>query len=169
MAELPPPAADQLRSSEDVPVAAALPIPVAPRGWYPDPHGAPRERWWDGEAWTDVTHRRAKAGLYSAEYQRSLWAGANRLAGVARWVNLAALVLMLAGLFSLLATEGSKATMLALVVTGFLLAIAGLVLALIALARSERLGAKALAVYQVVAAPLAIFMGLIVLTATAAL
>ncbi len=24
-------------------------------GWYPDPHGEPRERFWDGHGWTDQT------------------------------------------------------------------------------------------------------------------
>lgn len=24
-------------------------------GWYPDPHGEPRERYWDGHTWTDQT------------------------------------------------------------------------------------------------------------------
>ena len=26
-------------------------LPVA--GWYPDPAGGPRSRWWDGTAWTE--------------------------------------------------------------------------------------------------------------------
>ena len=30
------------------------PITTAPipAGWYPDPHGNPQQRWWDGDAWT---------------------------------------------------------------------------------------------------------------------
>lgn len=27
-----------------------------PAGWYPDPYGEPRLRWWDGSQWTDATH-----------------------------------------------------------------------------------------------------------------
>jgi hypothetical protein len=26
--------------------------PRSPAGWYPDPEGAQRQRWWDGERWT---------------------------------------------------------------------------------------------------------------------
>jgi hypothetical protein len=29
--------------------------PAAAAGWYPDPHGEPAHRWWDGQAWTDTT------------------------------------------------------------------------------------------------------------------
>ncbi|MFF2372253.1 DUF2510 domain-containing protein [Agromyces sp. NPDC058110] len=30
------------------------PVPAtAPAGWYPDPSGAPAQRWWDGAAWTE--------------------------------------------------------------------------------------------------------------------
>ncbi|MDO7882351.1 DUF2510 domain-containing protein [Antiquaquibacter soli] len=28
--------------------------PLPPAGWYPDPAGTPRARWWDGTAWTDT-------------------------------------------------------------------------------------------------------------------
>ncbi|MEW9551304.1 DUF2510 domain-containing protein [Nonomuraea sp. NPDC050783] len=27
-----------------------------PAGWYPDPYGEPKLRWWDGSQWTDATH-----------------------------------------------------------------------------------------------------------------
>ena len=27
-----------------------------PAGWYPDPAGLPRQRWWDGVRWTDHLH-----------------------------------------------------------------------------------------------------------------
>jgi uncharacterized membrane protein HdeD (DUF308 family) len=102
--------------------------------------------------------------MYSPAYQRSLWAGANRLAGIARVLNLLALVLILFGLFSLLTPIGSRVTLLLLVGMGFMLAVAGLVSAIIALRRAEWLGAKALAVYQIIAAPLALLIGLLVLT-----
>jgi uncharacterized protein len=29
-----------------------LPAPARPPGWYPDPSGQPRQRWWDGKAWS---------------------------------------------------------------------------------------------------------------------
>ena len=29
--------------------------PAVPPGWYPDPHGGPYSRWWDGGQWTDAT------------------------------------------------------------------------------------------------------------------
>ena len=28
---------------------------LPPAGWYPDPYGAPHERWWDGAQWTEHT------------------------------------------------------------------------------------------------------------------
>lgn len=27
--------------------------PATPAGWYPDPAGGPRSRWWDGQQWTE--------------------------------------------------------------------------------------------------------------------
>jgi hypothetical protein len=35
-----------------VPQPAAPPAPVPPAGWYPDPSGFSKERWWDGRGWS---------------------------------------------------------------------------------------------------------------------
>ena len=34
---------------------------LPPAGWYPDPYGAPFERWWDGAGWTEHTNTPAPA------------------------------------------------------------------------------------------------------------
>lgn len=34
---------------------------LPPAGWYPDPYGAPFERWWDGQQWTEHTNTPAAA------------------------------------------------------------------------------------------------------------
>jgi hypothetical protein len=39
-------------SARDGVIPAAPPVPP---GWYPDPHGAPAQRWWDGTAWSAHT------------------------------------------------------------------------------------------------------------------
>jgi hypothetical protein len=33
--------------------SAELAAPIPPAGWYPDPSGEPRHRYWDGQQWTD--------------------------------------------------------------------------------------------------------------------
>lgn len=40
-----------------MPVSATIRLPA---GWYPDPDGSRRRRWWDGREWTQ----------YTAEFQR---------------------------------------------------------------------------------------------------
>jgi hypothetical protein len=35
---------------------------IPPPGWYPDPHGAPHMRWWDGAQWTAHVGPPAAAG-----------------------------------------------------------------------------------------------------------
>lgn len=52
-------AAAELRAREDRAAAedanrSGL-TPTAPAGWYPDPRGHGRERWWSGTAWEDDT------------------------------------------------------------------------------------------------------------------
>lgn len=33
--------------------------PQTPAGWYPDPSGAPQQRYWDGQKWTEQIHAQA--------------------------------------------------------------------------------------------------------------
>ena len=57
--ETPPDAAAAGISETPAPVTAAPPVAVpegdhlVPPGWYPDPSGGPRQRFWDGERWTE--------------------------------------------------------------------------------------------------------------------
>jgi hypothetical protein len=37
------------------PAAGPFPAAPVPQGWYPDPYGAPAQRWWDGAAWSAHT------------------------------------------------------------------------------------------------------------------
>lgn len=36
--------------------AMAFAVPITPAGWYPDPSGSGRQRYWDGTRWTDHLH-----------------------------------------------------------------------------------------------------------------
>lgn len=36
---------------------------AAPAGWYPDPHGQPVLRWWDGVSWNEQTQAAAQPGM----------------------------------------------------------------------------------------------------------
>jgi hypothetical protein len=38
-----------------VPAEPAPPTPEVPAGWYPDPSGTARQRYWDGRQWTSQT------------------------------------------------------------------------------------------------------------------
>jgi hypothetical protein len=160
MPELPPPPSDDPRASSP----AVLPAPSVAPGWYPDPHAPARERWWDGEVWTDATHGRVRPNLYGEAYTRSLWAGANRVARSAQLFNLGALLLILVGLFgAIVALAQATSTWVPLLfsIVGIALAGVGLAFAIVALGRAPRLGAKGLAIYQIVAASFALFLGLI--------
>jgi hypothetical protein len=46
-------------------------IPAAPPGWYPDPAGTGRLRWWDGSTWTDQYSTPPQQGVYSGPYAGS--------------------------------------------------------------------------------------------------
>ncbi len=49
-------------------------IPAAPPGWYPDPAGTGRLRWWDGSAWTDQFSTPPQQGPYAGHYAASPYA-----------------------------------------------------------------------------------------------
>jgi len=40
--------------------------PATPAGWYPDPSGSPRQRWWDGTQWTENYHDALAAAQVNA-------------------------------------------------------------------------------------------------------
>ncbi|MGW4482054.1 DUF2510 domain-containing protein [Rhodococcus triatomae] len=42
-----------------------------PEGWYPDPNGAPTQRWWDGSRWTDATMPHEKHQYQQDPHQAS--------------------------------------------------------------------------------------------------
>ncbi len=54
-AKTPPQAAPVQRPTPAVVAPAPEPVPPTPPGWYPDPHGVARLRWWDGQQWTEHT------------------------------------------------------------------------------------------------------------------
>jgi len=41
-------------------------IPSTPPGWYPDPSGSPRSRWWNGTQWTETYADATGAPSYEA-------------------------------------------------------------------------------------------------------
>lgn len=49
-------------------------IPAAPPGWYPDPAGTGRLRWWDGSAWTDQHSTPPQQGAYAGQYANAPYA-----------------------------------------------------------------------------------------------
>ncbi len=43
-------------------------VPAAPAGWYADPAGTGRLRWWNGTAWTDQYSTPNQQGAYAGPY-----------------------------------------------------------------------------------------------------
>ena len=68
------------------------------RGWHPDPSNPQRERWHDGVAFTEHTHRALRRASYlGAGYDRSMWPGANHDARIAqRASNVSSIIFLLA-------------------------------------------------------------------------
>jgi hypothetical protein len=53
-------------------------------GWYPDPAGGARPRWWDGRAWTDQLGQPGQAAAVVGEVSAAVRAEASRAAIAAR-------------------------------------------------------------------------------------
>ncbi len=65
-------------------------ISAPPRGWYPDPEGGVRLRWWDGADWTESYRSRPGAGEFLAAARLDAIARGNDVRGAAGDHNLAA-------------------------------------------------------------------------------
>jgi hypothetical protein len=66
-----------------------------PAGWYPDPNGAPTQRWWDGTSWTE--HYAPPAGVVAVRPQIAADA---RVDGVWIWLIAALPLLSIATFFA---------------------------------------------------------------------
>lgn len=65
---------------------------ATPAGWYPDPSGAPIQRYWDGTSWSvHVSSQQSPLGAKSPALQRRSWIPW-LVAGVAVFVALCALL-----------------------------------------------------------------------------
>ena len=67
-----------------------------PRGWYTDPQLPRIDRWWDGEQWTNFTHRAPGSMSAGPRYTRSYWVGPNVAAGRSKMFTYIATLLLLA-------------------------------------------------------------------------
>jgi hypothetical protein len=131
--------------------------PQSPRGWYPDPQLAGRDRWWDGEAWTSFTHRTAGAMSAGPRYTRSYWVGPNLAAGRSRiFAYLGTLLLLAAIVFFTIAALPSTSIPNSTLVNLVLFALAGVAHGLAigfgasALRQAPVLGARGLALSNII-------------------
>jgi hypothetical protein len=119
--------------------------------WQPDPDRDGYERWFDGERFTDHSHRSPDPfSAFSPSVARSLWPGANRDARLAR-IGIPLTLLGFGGQLlaasGLLRIAGVTETALVLLALAFaaLMAVFTAVFAARALRRAPRLGAKGIA------------------------
>jgi hypothetical protein len=128
-------------------------------GWYPDPAGTGLEKWWDGSAWTEFTHKPARAGLFGPDYARRFWPGANRFAALGILfgrIGAGLFVLAIVLVFIVAATGSANGFLSLVALVGLVLLpvceLLAIVFGAIAIHRSKRLGGQALAIQTVVAA-----------------
>jgi uncharacterized protein len=62
--------------------APETPPPTAPAGWFPDPDGSGRRRYWDGSRWTDATADGAPAPATGGDDATRMWALAAHLSAL---------------------------------------------------------------------------------------
>jgi hypothetical protein len=128
----------------------STPPSAPPRGWYTDPQLAGHDRWWDGTAWTEFTHRNTtlRYSLFGAAYARAWWTGPNRAAARSLLMSrIAVLVLIAAVLVLGLIAAGSPITsgvaigFTAVVVAIFVMGVIALVYGILGVRRADVLGA----------------------------
>jgi Protein of unknown function (DUF2510) len=118
-------------------------------GWYPDTNPS-YERWWDGAAWTNTTHRRAvDSAFQKATTTRKMWPGVNTAARVARNIGFIAFGLPFLGfpilLIAAYAPQVALTTVLIFTGVDAVLAVLTIIFAIIAINRSSRLGGSGIA------------------------
>lgn len=139
-------------SFADVP--RALPVP----GWYPDPAGNGRDRWWTGTEWSDLSARNPHGPLDMgmAGYTRAMRSAMNRDARIAKWTAMSGFLLWVLSIVvaGVLASAGVIAPsvgggLLTCLAVGFVLDVASVVFGVRGISRAPRLGGLGAAIYGV--------------------
>ena len=136
---------------------------IGPRGWYPDPDRAGRERWWTGAAWSRFSHRAASTlAWWPATWSRLFWAGPNRWA-FASEIPLVVGMLPILGLAAMLWSDRANFWAIPLAAPLCLATVAlgaiAIALGVVGLVASRRHGAVGLASCSIVAGALFIGVG----------
>lgn len=132
-----------------------------PAGWYPDEANDRRERWWSGSEWTRYTAKApAPNSLTPPAMWRALRVGANRVLLLGCPLLLVSVTLVLVNMVIVLVTipAAPSSSIQTLMVVLFIVSLALIppvvVLCIIGLGRSARLGARTYAIYCLVFAPI---------------
>lgn len=130
--------------------------PPPPPGWYPEPMGSGRDRWWTGTEWSALHARNPNSALDLSlvGYTRAMRPAMSRDARIAKWTDFAGFLL---GLLSFLASgflraaesmsSGIAAGLLTGFVLGLLLDIVAVVFGLRGIGGAPRLGGLGAASY----------------------
>lgn len=131
-------------------------VPLPPPGWYPEPLGSGRDRWWTGTEWSDLYARNPNGALDMGMpgYTRAMRPAMNRDARVAKWTGFAGVLLGLASFVVAVflgaagaVTPSTGGGLLSCFVLGFLLDLVAVVFGLRGIAGAQRLGGLGAAIY----------------------
>ncbi|WP_174604509.1 DUF2510 domain-containing protein [Cnuibacter physcomitrellae] len=137
----------------------AEPVPLPPPGWYPEPLGSGRDRWWTGTEWSDLYARNPNGALDMGipGYTRAMRPAMNRDARIAKWTGFAGVLLgilsfVVAALlgFAGAVTPSTGGGLLSCFVVGLLLDIVAVICGARGIRRASRLGGLGAAIYGTV-------------------